>query len=97
MFLTALQAKPVLLVHAYNSTALGQGRQSFPVNRKSKHVQAFRAIWCLLRKTSTSALLTTPMPLTVDHNKLWTILKDVSTRPPYLSPEKPTRRLRSKS
>ena len=28
------------------------------------------------RKTSTSALLTTPKPLTVDHNKLWKILKD---------------------
>ena len=26
------------------------------------------------RKTSTSALLTTPKPLTVDHNKLWKIL-----------------------
>ena len=29
------------------------------------------------RKTSTSALLTTPKPLTVDHNKLWKILKDL--------------------
>ena len=29
------------------------------------------------RKTSTSALLTTPKPLTVDHNKLWKILKDM--------------------
>ena len=27
------------------------------------------------RKTSTSALLTMPKPLTVDHNKLWKILK----------------------
>ena len=27
------------------------------------------------RKTSTSALLTIPKPLTVDHNKLWKILK----------------------
>ena len=27
------------------------------------------------RKTSISALLTMPKPLTVDHNKLWTILK----------------------
>ena len=27
------------------------------------------------RKTSASALLTTPKPLTVDHNKLWKILK----------------------
>ena len=29
------------------------------------------------RKTSTSVLLTTPKPLTVDHNKLWTILKEL--------------------
>ena len=29
------------------------------------------------RKTSTSALLTMPRPLTVDHNKLWKILKEM--------------------
>ena len=29
------------------------------------------------RKTSNSALLTTPKPLTVDHNKQWNILKQV--------------------
>ena len=29
------------------------------------------------RKTSTSALLTMPKPLTVDHKKLWKILKEV--------------------
>ena len=29
------------------------------------------------RKTSASALLTTPKPLTVDHNKLWKILKEM--------------------
>ena len=29
------------------------------------------------RKTSTSALLTTTKPLTVDHNKLWKIIKDM--------------------
>ena len=29
------------------------------------------------RKTSTSALLTTPKPLTVDHNRLWKILQEV--------------------
>ena len=29
------------------------------------------------RKTSISALLTMPKPLTVDHNKLWKILKDM--------------------
>ena len=29
------------------------------------------------RKTSTSALLTMPKPLTVDHNKLWKILQEV--------------------
>ena len=29
------------------------------------------------RKTSISVLLTTPKPLTVDHNKLWKILKEM--------------------
>ena len=29
------------------------------------------------RETSTSALLTMPKPLTVDHNKLWKILKEM--------------------
>ena len=29
------------------------------------------------RKTSTSALFTMPNPLTVDHNKLWKILKEM--------------------
>ena len=29
------------------------------------------------RKTSISALLTMPQPLTVDHNKLWKILKEM--------------------
>ena len=29
------------------------------------------------RKTSTSAFLTTPEPLTVDDNKLWKILKEI--------------------
>ena len=29
------------------------------------------------RKTSTSTLLTTPKPLTVDHNKLWKILQEM--------------------
>ena len=29
------------------------------------------------RKTSTSALLTMPKPLTVDHNQLWKILKEM--------------------
>ena len=29
------------------------------------------------RKTSTSALLTMQKPLTVDHNKLWKILKEI--------------------
>ena len=29
------------------------------------------------RKPSTSALLTTPKPLTVDHNKLWEILQEM--------------------
>ena len=29
------------------------------------------------RKTSTFALLTTPQPLTVDHNKMWKILQEM--------------------
>ena len=29
------------------------------------------------RKTSTSALLNMPNPLTVDHNKLWKIIKEM--------------------
>ena len=33
----------------------------------------------------------------VDHKKLWKILKDRNTRPPYLSPEKPVCRTRSNS
>ena len=41
------------------------------------------------RKTSTSALLTTPNSSTVDHSKLWKILlRDGNTRPPDLPPEK---------
>ena len=37
------------------------------------------------RKTSTSALLTTPKPLTVDHNKLWEILREMGI-PDHLRP-----------
>ena len=33
----------------------------------------------------------------VDHNKLWKILRDGNTRPPYLPPEKPVCRTRSNS
>ena len=33
----------------------------------------------------------------VDHNKLWKILRDENTRPPYLPPEKPVYRSRSNS
>ena len=36
------------------------------------------------RKTSTSALLTTPKTLTVDHNKLWKILQEMGI-PDHLS------------
>ena len=36
------------------------------------------------RKTSAFALLTTPKPLTVDHNKLWKILKEMGI-PDYLT------------
>ena len=50
------------------------------------------------RKMPTSASLTISKPLTVDHNKLWKILKrDGTTRPPYLSPEKSVCRSRSNS
>ena len=37
------------------------------------------------RKTSTTALLTMPKPLTVDHNKLWKILQEMGI--PDLPPE----------
>ena len=33
----------------------------------------------------------------VDHNKLWKILTDGNTRPPYLPPEKPVCRIRRNS
>ena len=49
------------------------------------------------KKTSTSASLTTLKPLTVDDNKLWTILRDGNTRSPDLPPEKPACRSRSNS
>ena len=42
------------------------------------------------RKTSISALLTLPKPLTVDHNKLWKILKEMGI--PDLPLEKPVYR-----
>ena len=41
------------------------------------------------RKTSTSALLTMPKPLTVDHNKLENAERDENTRPPDLPLDKP--------
>ena len=40
-----------------------------PIGSSEKHESS--------RKTSTSALLTTPKPLTVDHNRLWKILKEM--------------------
>ena len=33
----------------------------------------------------------------MDHNKLWKILKEIGTRPPYLPPEKPGCRSRNNS
>ena len=42
----------------------------------------------------TSASLTTPKPLTLDHNKPWKILKEMGT--PYLPPEKTVCRSRSR-
>ena len=49
------------------------------------------------RKTSISALLTMPKPLTVNHNKLENSERDGNTRPPDLPPEKTVRRSRSNS
>ena len=46
------------------------------------------------KKQSTSASWVMLKPL-CDHNKLWKILRDGDTRPPYLSPEKPVCRSRS--
>ena len=48
------------------------------------------------RKTSTSALLTMPKPLTVWITTLDNSERDGNTRPPYLPPEKSVCRLRSK-
>ena len=48
------------------------------------------------RKTSTSALLTTQKPLTMDHNKLENSERDGNTRPPYLPPENSVCRSKSK-
>ena len=48
------------------------------------------------RKTSTSALLTRPKPLTV-HNKLENSSRDGNSRPPYLPPEKSVCRSRNTS
>ena len=49
------------------------------------------------RKTSTSALLTYAKALDyVDHNKLWTILKEMEI-PDHLPPKDPECKLRSKS
>ena len=49
------------------------------------------------RKTSTSALMTTPKPLSVWNTTVETSSKDRNTRPPYLPPEKPVCRSRSNS
>ena len=49
------------------------------------------------RKTSISALLTMPKPLTVDHKKLENSERDVNTRPPDLPLEKPVCRSGSNS
>ena len=51
------------------------------------------------RKTSPSALLTKPKPLTVDHNKLQKILKEMAIpgQIPDLPPEKPVCKSRSNS
>ena len=49
------------------------------------------------RKTSTSALLTMPKPLTVRITTVENSVRDENTRPPYLPPEKPIFRSRSNS
>ena len=49
------------------------------------------------QKKSTSALLTLPKPLTVDHNKLENSERDGNTRPPNLPLEKSVCRLGSSS
>ena len=49
------------------------------------------------RKTSISALLTMPKPLTVDHSKLENSERDGNTRPPDLPLEKPICRSGSNS
>ena len=49
------------------------------------------------RKTSISALLTMPKPLTVDHNKLWKILKEMGIPDHLTSLEKPIWRSGSNS
>ena len=50
------------------------------------------------RKTSISALLAMPKPLTLDHNKLWKILDEMGIpESPYLPPAKLVCRSRSNS
>ena len=49
------------------------------------------------RKTSTSALLTMPKPLTVRITTVENSVRDENTRPPYLPPEKPVCRSGSNS
>ena len=49
------------------------------------------------RKTSIPASLTMIQTDCVDHNQVWKITRDGSTRPLYLSPEKPVCRSRSNS
>jgi len=58
-----------------------------PVGSLEKHESS--------RKTSISALLTTPKPLTVDHNRLENSKRDGNIRPPDLPPEKSVCRSRS--
>ena len=62
-----------------------------------QHLLDHRENTGISEKTSTSASLTILNPLTVDHKKLENSYRDRNTRPPYLSPEKPVCRSRSKS
>ena len=60
-----------------------------------KKRQIFQVVERGARGITMMALLTTPKPLTVDHNKVWSILKEMG--PPDLLPEKSVCRSRSNS
>ena len=72
----------------YMSLELSDVQAGFRKGRGAR-VQIANICWIIKKqesskKTSTSALLTMPKPLTVDHNKLWKILQELGT-PDYLT------------